>query len=193
MPRDNPQDWDDLTLARRCAGREEAAWREFLRRTAPAAEAVFRRVFARAGLPDPAREAEEAMGDLVHALLRSNAASLKAYRPPHALKTYVRVIARNIAVGILRKRHQTLSLDAGGMPLRELLEAPEEPGLPASPARLEEALARLPPREALALRLAYWDGHSLIEISRVLRIPMGTLGPLMSRAREALRRDLGKA
>lgn len=195
MPIDDPRSWDDLTLARRCAAREEAAWEEFLRRFGPAVQGVLRHVFAKAGLPDPLHEAEEALGDLARALLHRDAASLRAYRPPATLQAYLRVVARNTAVDLLRRRRASLSLDAaspGRPPLRDLLEAPgaTEPEFGAE--ELERALARLPSQEVLALRLAYWDGKPLAEVARILGIPLGTLGPLMTRARAALRQALGK-
>lgn len=189
--RDDPESWDDLTLARRCAGREEAAWREFLRRIGPEAQAMMRRLFARGGLPDPDREASEALGELAAHLLAGNARLLRAYRPVAPLRTFVAAIARNVAVDILRKRSPGFSLEQayqGGGSLGDLLAAPAE-AAPDSRS-FEAALASLPARDRLILRLFYWEGASYAEIAGVLGVAPGSLGPLMVRARDALRRKL---
>lgn len=182
---DDSEAWNDLTLAARCAERDAAAWEEFLRRAGPAAREMMRRLFARGGMPEPEREASEAMGDLAAALLQDGARALKAYRPAWPLRAYVAGVARNVAVGILRKRRSHVSLDA-----TLAAPVPEAEPLAADPRQLEEALASLPARDRLILRLVYWEGASYAVAARVLRVPVGTFGPLLSAAREALRKKL---
>lgn len=174
-------------LAARCARREEAAWEELLRRAGPAAEAMMRRAFARAGLPEPAREAEEGMGEMAALLLRNDAALLRAYRPESSLRAYLAVIGRSVALEILRKRHPT-------SPLRE--PRPSVPAeleeLPATPEQFRQAMARLQSRDRLLLKLVYWDARSYEEIARILKVAPNTIGPLLSRARVALEEILRK-
>jgi RNA polymerase sigma-70 factor (ECF subfamily) len=190
----DPSRWDDETLALRCAVRDDAAWQELLRRVGSAVEAALRRAFARAGAPDPAREAAEAMGDWASALLERDGALLRAHRPGTPLVAYLAVVARTVAFRIMRKRRPRLSLDVeapGGTPWRDLLESPSEQGEGDLPARVAKAMERLPARDSLILRLLYWEGLSYGEAAPVLGVSPESLGPLASRARKALREALG--
>ena len=181
----DPRTWDDVLLAARCAAREEAAWLELLRRAGPAAEGALRRAFARTGIPGPNREAAEAMGDWASMLLERDGALLRAYRPPVPLAAYLAVIARTVAFRILRKRHPGLSLEAAGP-----LPSPEAPELPGSPEGLAAALPVLPERDRLLLRLLYWEGLSYAQVAGILGISPASMGPLVTRAREALRKTM---
>lgn len=180
-----PEAWRDEVLALRCVAREEAAWRELLRRAGPAARAMLQRVFSRAGLPEPAREAEEALGDLVAALLEKDASLLRAYRPVAPLKAYVAMIARSLGIKLVRKRRPSAPLaDVAWQP------PPEEdwPG----PEQLALALPCLAPRERLLLRLVYWDALTYAQAAEVLGVSPESVGQLLTRARSALREALEK-
>lgn len=176
-------------LALRCADRDDAAWRELLELAGPSAESVMRRVFRRAGVPDPSREAADAMGAWALALLARDGALLRAYREDRApLSVYLAVVARSTAIRILEKRHPHRPLEEAEAPARLL---GEEPAVELE--RLREALARLEPRERLLLQLVYWDAMAPEEVARVLGVQPGSIGSLLTRARAALRFRLGKS
>lgn len=143
----------------------------------------MRRVFRRAGLPDPEAEALEAMGSLAAALLERNAHLLRAYRPEVPLRIYLGMVARSVALKLLRKRRIVLPLEAEPL-------APLPPELPGDPERLHAALARLPARDRLMLRLIYWQGMNYEAAAAVLGVQPGTVGSLLTRARETLRQAL---
>lgn len=188
MPPPDPQSWDDATLARRCAAREETAWRELLRRAGPAAEEAMRRVFRNAGLSDPKTEALEAMGSLATTLLERDAAVLRAYRPEIPLWAYLAVVAHSVACKALRKRHPTFSLEEADLGQAERLVWDEgEDTLPVPPERLQQALQQLDPRERLLLQLVYWEGLSHEEVAKVLGLKSTSIGSLLTRTRAALR------
>jgi RNA polymerase sigma-70 factor (ECF subfamily) len=50
-------------------------------------------------------------------------------------------------------------------------------------------MRRLPTRERRVVRLFYFEGRSYEEISTALNIPVNTIGPILSRARQKLRKD----
>lgn len=178
---------DDAELARRAADREEEAWEEVLKRAWPLARGMMQRTFRRAGLADAAREAEEALGSFAETLLEQDAKVLRAYHPPVPLPAYLAVVARNLACRLLDRKGKALPLGALDPPER----IPET--LPASPEALEEALGELALRDRLALRLFYWERMRQEDIARVLDVRPSTVGPLMTRAREALKRIIGKS
>jgi RNA polymerase sigma-70 factor (ECF subfamily) len=55
---------------------------------------------------------------------------------------------------------------------------------------IQRMLRRLPTRERQVVRLFYLEGRSYEEISTELGIPVNSIGPILSRARKVLRRDL---
>jgi len=57
-------------------------------------------------------------------------------------------------------------------------------------ARLWGAVARLEPRQAMAVELCYRRGWDLAQIAEALECPVGTIKTLLFRARETLRRTL---
>lgn len=189
-----PSQWSDLDLAVRCATRDDAAWRELLRRTGPVAREAMRRALLVAGIPDAGHEADALMGGWAQALLERDAALLRAYRPPTPLAAYMAVVARTVAVRRLRRHRRSASIDApgaSGRALADLLEAPADEA-PYDPGLLEEALARLSAPQRLLIRLAYWEGMRYADIAPVLGVPEANVGTLMTRARAALRSELEK-
>ena len=178
---------DDETLARRSAQRDPEAWEELLRRAGPAALGMIRRVFRRAGLPSADLEAEDAMGAWSAALLEKDGKVLLAYRPPTPLSAYLAIVARGVAHGILRRRRGVRLADPSA------LKSPEPFEPQVSREALSRALDELEPRERLALQLVYWDGLAYDAVARVLAVQPSSVGPLVSRSRQALKEILGKS
>ena len=59
--------------------------------------------------------------------------------------------------------------------------------------RLEEVqklLNKLPAREREVVRLRYLEGRSYEEISTELHLPVNNIGPILSRAKKRLRKDV---
>lgn len=71
-------------------------------------------------------------------------------------------------------------------------ELPES--LAASPAdgELMDALMNLPPKFRIPMELHYIEGYGIAEISRMLRIPDGTVKWRLSRGRALLKTELGE-
>lgn len=65
-------------------------------------------------------------------------------------------------------------------------------GPPAELPHVDAALARLRPGEAEVLRLWAWEGLEPLEIAQVLGIGSNAAAARLSRARRALRRELGQ-
>ena len=77
-------------------------------------------------------------------------------------------------------RRRTEPLDAAAE-----LAAPEP-----EEARLDGYLDKLPPELRAAVHLYYYEGYSIQEISKLLRLPVPTVGTRLSRGRERLRQLL---
>jgi RNA polymerase sigma-70 factor (ECF subfamily) len=71
------------------------------------------------------------------------------------------------------------------------MEADQEPATQGieNLEEVEKLLAKLPNREREVVRLHYLEGRSYEEISTALKIPVNTIGAILSRARKKLRKN----
>jgi RNA polymerase sigma-70 factor (ECF subfamily) len=115
--------------------------------------------------------------------------NLKSFRGDAKFSSWLYRIAVNLALGErARKKIEQVSLDAIG-------------GLSSNPATspeyvyqnlfygevIDQALAQLPARYALALRLFYLRGLGYVEIAEAMKIPIGTVKTYLHRGKRALR------
>ena len=116
--------------------------------------------------------AEDAAQDAIERVFR-NIRSFDATRP---LEPWVRRIAVNAAVDVLRReRRQTSSV------------APAPPHEPGESGAVAEAVAALSDDKRLVVVLHYWLDYTVEQIARILDLPFGTVAARLSRAREELR------
>ena len=97
-------------------------------------------------------------------------------------------IARYRALDALRRRPEQISLDGD----ESVFVAPQlmaEPG-PAPEAALQRCMERLPDETRRALQLAFVEGYTHGELSRRLRVPLGTLKSWIRRGLARLRECL---
>jgi RNA polymerase sigma-70 factor (ECF subfamily) len=143
------------------------------------------RRLARAILRD-AEDADDAAQDAFLAALRT----LGRYDPSRPFAPWLMRIVANAAVDRRRRRQ-----------VRRAEELPQalpsfDPGPPAHAERrelraaLEEALARLPERQRIAVVLFDAEGYSHREIAQILGVPVGTVRSDVFHGRRALRSAL---
>jgi RNA polymerase sigma-70 factor (ECF subfamily) len=107
---------------------------------------------------------------------------LPRFRGDSAFRTWLYRIAVNEALGMLRRRRETLEL------AEETADAAD--GTPAVVERLavRAALARVSPAHRAILVLRFWEGLSYLEIAAVLGISLPAVKMRMQRAREEFRK-----
>src|SRR5262249_51240755 len=106
-----------------------------------------------------------------------------------SLATYLTVIARRACVQELARRAAMREVQAVNNAVPEQTDSRPGAGLEA----IEEVgrlLQRLSGKERDVVRLHYLEGRSYEEISTELQIPINSLGPILSRARQKLRHDI---
>lgn len=132
------------------------------------------------------RDPEDAEDLTQEALLRALAA-LPRLRDEQAFAPWLMRIAANLCIARLRQRarhpQETLMEEVAG-PLTE-----EET---LAHLQLEKAIAGLPARYRLALTAFYLEGRSYREAAALVGVPVGTFRTHLYRAREMLRRALGR-
>ncbi len=113
-------------------------------------------------------------------------------RDPRALPGWIAVTTRNEALHLLRKRTRTVQFDPMSNPMFD--DHPQSPSIDEDLLRserrqvLREALAELPQKQRELLLLLVADPPvSYREISKRLRIPLGSIGPTRARYLERLR------
>jgi RNA polymerase sigma-70 factor, ECF subfamily len=119
---------------------------------------------------------------------------LRLFQGRSSFKTWITSVTTRFALNYVRTEKRKgslrfLQLDDGAE------ELPDRDLLASAPAdeqeRVYRAMAQLPHRERLLLRLAYFDGLSIKGIAEVMRISVNSVSSLMSRARENLKRLVG--
>ncbi|MFM9059542.1 MAG: RNA polymerase sigma factor [Planctomycetaceae bacterium] len=181
---------DDLRLVAACLAEQRGAWEEFVGRFARLFGHVAARTAARRGIDLGAAERDDAVAEVILACLRTDAAVLRAYAGRASLATYLAVIARRVIVrGLVRPA--VASATAAATP--EPAAGRDEAGEAADRDEVAALLDLLDAREATLVRLHHLEGRSYGEISRLTGMPLGSIGPALSRAKARLRalRDAG--
>jgi RNA polymerase sigma-70 factor (ECF subfamily) len=128
--------------------------------------------------------------DLVQVALERALARAHQLRPDAALAGWVFGILRHAWIDELRARARS-----------ERVFAPEESGQNVGDAgqgaqaerlSVQEAMARLPQDQRLAVALVLIEGLSYKEAAQAMEVPIGTLTSRLARAREALQAMLGE-
>jgi RNA polymerase sigma-70 factor (ECF subfamily) len=129
--------------------------------------------------------------DLVQVALERALARAHQLRPDAALAGWVFGILRHAWIDELRARARS-----------ERVFAPEESGQNVGDAgqgaqterlSVQDAMARLPQDQRLAVALVLIEGLSYKEAAHVMDVPIGTLTSRLARAREALQAMLGES
>jgi RNA polymerase sigma-70 factor (ECF subfamily) len=129
--------------------------------------------------------------DLVQLTLERALARAHQLRPDAALAAWVFGILRHAWIDELRARARS-----------ERVFAPEESGQNVADAgqgaqverlSVQDAMARLPQEQCLAVALVLIEGLSYKEAAHVMDVPIGTLTSRLARAREALQAMLGES
>ncbi len=175
----------DQRLLDRCIAGDAEGWRAFLQRFGGLFAYVAARTAERRGTPLSDAEREDIVANVVFECLRNDAAVLRAFAGRASLASYLTVIARRVAV-----RHLIRELEAFRVAVAQ--DRPPAAAMP-SPQPIDDReqvaalLDRLEPDEAKLVRLHHLESRSYGEISAITGLPLGSIGPALSRARTKLR------
>lgn len=174
---------EDRGLIAACIAGAAGAWDRFILRFGGLFGHIAERTAAQRSRPFSGADRDDVVAEILLACVRDDAAALRAYAGRASLPTYLTVIARRITVRwLLRKA-------AAGMPVGACREVVARSSGRAAAAReeIEALLGRLDDRERLLVRLHHLEARSYGEISQLTGIPLGSIGPVLSRAKAKMR------
>lgn len=186
-------DLDDAGLVHRCLQGNPAAWSLLVARFAPSvrdgARYTLRRVLGSAS-PE---EVENVVQAVFVALCDKNFHRLRLYQARSSFRTWITAVTSRFALNHIRteKRKGSLKYSALDESAGEIAERDRPAALAADEREaLLSSLDRLATRDRLLLKLLYFDGLSYRAIAEILRVPVNSISPLLTRARDELRRLL---
>ena len=178
----------DKELLQRCLGKEAGAWNDFVDRYLGLFYHVIHYTAHLRSVVLRPEDVEDLASEILLQIVAGDYAVLRRFKGKSSLATYLTVIARRTCVHELARR-------GGAVPAQPLGDGHKAPE-PEAPARPEHGLdqleqvhmlvRRLPKPAREVVRLFYLEGRTYEEISTQLRIPVNTIGPMLSRARKAM-------
>jgi RNA polymerase sigma-70 factor (ECF subfamily) len=184
----------DAEVARmieRLARADGAAWSEFIARYRRLIYGAIHRANERFGAGWDETAMEEVFEEVLWKLLRRRGRALASWKGDCKFETWIYRIVRNACIDRLRatgRRGEST----------EVRDGPAETGAPSGAAAvdlrisLEQAIDRaLSPREAIAVRLIYFEGLTYREVAERFGMSVGAMSGFVFRALGKLRRNGG--
>ena len=181
----------DRNLLERCLQTKPRAWEDFVDRFMGLVLHVIRHSAQARSVRLQPEDRDELCAEVFLAIVRNDFALLRNFRGQSSLATYLTVVARRIVVRELLVRRASARLTEG------TAEHPPQ-SIPDPHAGVEqrvgdqEQVARLlgglQDTEAQVVRMFHLEGKSYQEISTAVGMPENSIGPILSRARDKLRR-----
>ncbi len=183
----------DRDLLKRCLAHQPGAWNDFVDRFLGLIYHVVHHTAHLRSAPLRAEDTEDMAAEVLLQIVAHDYGVLRQFRGNSSLATYLTVIARRICIHELTRKNVAREVHPGpeqrDLNEVEADEMPRTPGL-ESLEEVEKLLSKLPAREREVVRLYYIEGRSYEEISTELTIPVNSIGPILSRRRKKLRKDV---
>ena len=186
----------DRSLLQRCLNHASGAWNDFVDRFLGLIYHVVHHTAFLRSTPLPPEDTEDVVAEILLQLVANDYAVLRKFRGESSLATYLTVVARRICVHELARRAAARetqpAADGHALDNGHGIPAKAEAGL-ENLEEVQKLLSTLPAREREVVRLCYLEGRSYEEISTALHVPINSIGPILTRARKRLRKNVRHA
>lgn len=181
----------DRRLIARCLDREPGSWNDFVDRFMGLFIHVINHTLHAHGIRSSQDEFDELCSEIFVSILADEMKVLRNFRGKSSLASYLLVIARRIVLRSIAMRRRT-EISGHPLPSMQAVSLGDEP---AEIRRIEDSeeldylMRNLPQGDAAIVRMFHLDGLSYREIESRTKIPSQTIGSILSRAREQMRKD----
>jgi len=180
----------DLHLLNRCLAEEPGAWNDFVDRFI----GLFVHVINHTAHARSVRLSPEDINDLCAetfvVLLADNYSVLRQFRGKCSLATYLTIVARRIVLREITRHRITETRErvhAHQSSLEQVRASNPENSRIDDRDEVHRILKTLSEKDAAVVRQFHLEGKSYREISTGLGIPVNSIGPTLTRAREKIR------
>jgi RNA polymerase sigma-70 factor (ECF subfamily) len=181
----------DEHLLERCLERKPRAWEDFVDRFLGLVIHVVNHAARAQSIWLSREDRDDLCADVMLALVQDDFAILRRFRGQSSLATYLTVVARRIVVRQLLKRRPTAARREALAQRAETARASSRERPDRRAEEREEArwfLGQLKEYESRIVQMHHLEERSYQEIGRSLGIPENSVGPMLSRARDKMRR-----
>ena len=181
----------DRNLLERCLQKKPRAWEDFVDRFLGLVLHVVRHTAQARSVRLTPEDRDDLCAEVFLMIIKQDFNLLRNFRGQSSLATYLTVVARRVVVRELLTRRST----------GRLMEHPAEQPAQSIPdphsdmeqrlsdqEEVERLLGGLQGTEALVVRMFHLEGKTYQEISSAVGMPENSIGPILSRARDKLRR-----
>jgi RNA polymerase sigma-70 factor (ECF subfamily) len=173
----------DKDLIDRCLTRQPNAWKVFVDRFAGLFVHSIRHVADQRSFQLNNADLDEIAAEIMSCIIADNFKVLRHFRGRSSLATYLAVIARRVTVKELVKRKKQAAAETAGdiKVVNNHFDIEDR-------EQIEFLIRSLSPREAEIVQAVYLEGKTYREASGQLGIPENSIGPVLARAKEIMRR-----
>lgn len=182
-----PLTTDERELLRRCLDGVPGAWDVFLDRYGGLLAHVVGRAAAQRGAALGPGDRDDLVAEVLVEILRKDSAVLRSFQGRASFTTFLTVVARRVAVRSLVRSAAARKAVTSGGGVVSAADPRDNQSAVADRDEIEALLGRLDPEEARLVRLYHVERQSYGEISRATGMPLGSIGPALSRARQKMR------
>lgn len=181
----------DRDLLSRCLKKQPGAWNDFVDRFL---SLIYHVIHSTAHLRSArlqSEDVEDIASEILLQVIADDYKVLRQFKGNANFSTYLTVIARRICVHELARRQAVKEAVRNGLSRPARVEDDDSAAVLKSIEKLEEVdrlVRKLSGREREIVRLFYLEGRSYEEISIETGEPVNTIGSILSRARERLRK-----
>lgn len=182
----------DRGLLERCLQGKPRAWDDFVDRFMGLVVHVVNHSVQIRGLRINPEDRDDLVSEVFLGILQNDFAVLRHFRGQSSLATYLTVVARRIVVRTIVRQRSSSSHAGNGehRHMEDVADLGREPdGTVGDRDEIERLLDDLEEGEAKVVRMYHLEGKSYREISTEVGVPENSIGPILSRAREKMRRS----
>jgi RNA polymerase sigma-70 factor, ECF subfamily len=181
----------DRNLLERCLNRKPRAWEDFVDRFMGLVIHVVNHTAQARSVRLTPEDRDDLCAEVFLTIVGNDFALLRNFRSQSSLATYLTVVARRIVVREMLRRKTTARLSEGSAQQAAESVPDPHPGVEHRLIDHEEVqrlLSGLQGTEAQVVRMYHLEGKSYQEIGKLVGMPENSIGPILSRARNKMRR-----